>query len=186
MPAREIALVAPFDTRAMKGPGALLAGVPPLAQRQVEVPVGLAGRQRPSGSIFVTGPVVVGRLQGAEVVATLEGPGKVTGICVKPAAAPDRPLCIIKWPDRCAAQIGDILTFYLRYTNQGGQPITDIAVSDSLSGRFEYVPGSARSDRDAVFTTQPNEAGSVIVRWEVAGVLPPGQSGIVSFQVRIR
>ncbi len=79
-----------------------------------------------------------------------------------------------------------MVTFYLKYTNQGGLPITDIAVSDSLAGRFEYVPGSAHADRDAVFTTQPNEAGSLIVRWEVAGALPPGQSGTVSFQVRIR
>jgi uncharacterized repeat protein (TIGR01451 family) len=186
VPAAELALVAPFNAQAAKGQGVLLAGVPPLAWQQAESLVGLAARQRLSGSVLVTGPVVVGRVAGAEVVATLESPGGVTGVCPKVVHTVERPLCIIKWPDRNAAQIGDVLTFYLRYTNQGGLPITDVVVSDSLSARFEYVPGSARSDRDAVFTTQPNEAGSVIVRWEVAGALPPGQSGTVSFQVRIR
>ena len=58
--------------------------------------------------------------------------------------------------------------------------------SDSLTARLEYIPGSARSDRDAVFTLQQNEAGSVALRWEITGVLQPGKSGVVSFQARIR
>jgi len=78
------------------------------------------------------------------------------------------------------------VTFYLKYTNHGGKPISDVALSDSLTGRLEYVPGSARSDRNAVFTIQENEAGSVILRWEVTGKLLPGQSGVVSFQAKVR
>jgi hypothetical protein len=35
-------------------------------------------------------------------------------------------------------------------------------------------------------TVEPNEAGSVIVRWQISGKLLPGQSGVVSFQARIR
>ena len=54
---------------------------------------------------------------------------------------------------------------------QTGRPavFTDVAVTDSLSPRLEYVAGSAQSDRTAVFTTQDNGAGSVILRWEVSG-----------------
>ena len=63
---------------------------------------------------------------------------------------------------------------------------TDVAVTDSLSGRLEYVEGSAQSDRDAVFTLAQNEAGSVVLRWEVSGTLQPGQSGRVRFKVRVR
>ena len=51
----------------------------------------------------------------------------------------------------------------------------DVAVTDSLSGRLEYIPGSAQADRDAVFTTEPNEAGSVVLRWEISGRLLPGE-----------
>ena len=41
-------------------------------------------------------------------------------------------------------------------------------------------------DRPAVFTLQENEAGSVKLRWAIDGVLPPGQSGVITFQARIR
>ena len=70
--------------------------------------------------------------------------------------------------------------------NTGNRAISDVVVSDSLSGRLEYVPGSAKTDRNAVFTMQMNEAGSVVLRWEVGGRLLPGQTGLISFQARVR
>ncbi len=93
---------------------------------------------------------------------------------------------LVKCADRPAAQPGDVVTFILRYSNHGGKPLTDVAVTDSLSPRLEYVPGSAASDRTAVFTTQDNGAGSVILRWEVSGRLLPGQTGTLRFQARVR
>jgi hypothetical protein len=33
---------------------------------------------------------------------------------------------------------------------------------------------------------QANEAGSSVLRWQIAGELPPGQSGIVQFQAKVR
>ena len=95
-------------------------------------------------------------------------------------------MLIIKWPDRYGALVGDVVTFTLKYTNSGGRPITNIVVSDSLTTRFEYVPGTAKTDRAAIFTTQPNEAGSQVLRWEIPGSLQPRESGIVTFQVRVR
>ena len=64
--------------------------------------------------------------------------------------------------------------------------MTDVAVTDSLSGRLEYVPGSAQSDREAVFTMQANEAGSSVLRWEIGGTLAPGDTGRVKFKVKVR
>ena len=93
---------------------------------------------------------------------------------------------LIKCADRQSAQQGDVVTFFLRYSNHGGRPLTDVAVSDSLSSRLEYVAGSAQSDRDAVFTTEQNEAGSLILRWEVSGRLAPDQGGVLRFQARVR
>ena len=84
------------------------------------------------------------------------------------------------------AMIGDTVAFYLKFTNQGGQPISDVVIRDSLTPRFEYVPGSAKTDREALFTVTPNDAGSTVLRWEFGGVLQPHQTGIVSFQVRVR
>jgi uncharacterized repeat protein (TIGR01451 family) len=79
-----------------------------------------------------------------------------------------------------------VATFYLKYTNTGGQPMTNVIVSDSLTPRLEYIPGTALSDRDAVFTTQENECGSLALRWQIGGALPPGKSGMVRFQARVR
>jgi uncharacterized repeat protein (TIGR01451 family) len=133
------------------------------------------------------GTAVVGRIEGgpqtvSAQVTTLD----LTVCCHEAPCPPDKPLVLVKCADRCAAQPGDVVTFMLRYSNHGGRPITEVAVSDSLSPRLEYVPGSAQSDRPAVFTTQTNEAGSVILRWEISGTLQPGQSGALRFQARVR
>ncbi len=57
---------------------------------------------------------------------------------------------------------------------------------NGLSGRLEYVPGSAQSDRPANFTAAENEVGSVVVRWELPGTIMPGQSGLVRFKAKVR
>jgi uncharacterized repeat protein (TIGR01451 family) len=132
------------------------------------------------------GPAVAGRVEGLDVIRAIAETRDMTCVCNEIPHAPDKPLTLCKWTDAQAAKIGDVVTFYLKYTNHGARPITDIAVSDSLTTRLAYIPGSARSDHSAVFTTQENEAGSVILRWEIGGKLLPGQSGVVSFQARVR
>jgi uncharacterized repeat protein (TIGR01451 family) len=96
------------------------------------------------------------------------------------------PLRLQKWASTNAARPGEVVTFYLRYTNTSNRPLRDIAITDNLAPRFEYVAGSARSDREAVFVLQENQAGSRILRWEIRDPLPPGQHGTISFQVRVR
>jgi uncharacterized repeat protein (TIGR01451 family) len=134
------------------------------------------------------GTAVVARMEGGpEVVSGVVETRDFTICCCEPhIILPDKPLLLIKCTDRQSAQPGEVVTFFLRYSNHGGRPLTDVALSDSLSGRLDYVPGSAQSDRDAVFTTEQNEAGSVILRWEISGRLMPGQSGVVRFQAKVR
>jgi uncharacterized repeat protein (TIGR01451 family) len=134
----------------------------------------------------VTGPAVVGQIQGVKVMTALQETRDYTCVCNEVPHVPDKPLVLCKWTDAQSAKVGDIVTFFLKYSNQGGRPITDVAVSDSLTGRLEYVPGSSKSDRDAVFTMQENSAGSLVLRWEISGRLLAGQTGIVSFQAKIR
>jgi uncharacterized repeat protein (TIGR01451 family) len=129
---------------------------------------------------------VVGRVEGLSVVKSTAETQSLTLCCNEAPCVPEKPLHLCKWASAHSAQVGDVITFYLKYSNHGGKPISDVAVSDSLTARLEYVPGTAKADRDAVFTTQENEAGSVILRWEISGRLLPGQSGLVSFQARIR
>ena len=155
--------------------------------KQLELARQLSNRERlqQSGSVTVTS--VVGRIEAGPRVVKAEAETRdLTVCCNEVPCPPDKPLVLIKCADRPSAQIGDVVTFTLKYSNHGGKPITDVAVTDSLTTRLEYVPGSAQSDRPAVFTTQANEAGSLILRWEITGRLMPGSSGVVRFQARVR
>jgi uncharacterized repeat protein (TIGR01451 family) len=158
-----------------------------LLVKQVEFARQLSSNVAPQVAAGVEGTAVVGRVEGGpEVVSAQVTTRDLTVCCNEVPCPPDKPLVLVKCADRTCAQPGDIVTFTLRYSNQGGRPITDVAVSDSLSPRLEYVPGSAQADRPAVFTTQANEAGSAILRWEISGTLHAGQSGALRFKARVR
>jgi uncharacterized repeat protein (TIGR01451 family) len=157
--------------------------VPVVENTQLQV---LKGREQLSAVVAKVGPAIVGRVEGLRVQGSVQETQRLTGICLPPEVTHVKPLCLVKWADREAAKVGDVVTMYLRYTNYGDKAITDVVVSDSLTARLEYVPGTARSDRDAAFTTRPNEAGSAILEWQVTPPLLPGQSGTVSFQARVR
>jgi uncharacterized repeat protein (TIGR01451 family) len=156
--------------------------------RQVELARSLFRSETVAGTEQVVHTEVVGRYEGGPQLVKATAETRDLTVCCEegPIVLPDKPLVLCKWADKQTAQVGDVVTFTLRYSNQGGRPITDVAVSDSLTARLEYVPGSAVADRNAVFTTQANEAGSTILRWEITGTLQPGQSGVVRFQARIR
>jgi uncharacterized repeat protein (TIGR01451 family) len=155
--------------------------------QQVELARELSGNVALREARGMVGTAVVGRIEGGpQVVSAQVTTRDLTVCCHEAPCPPDKPLVLVKCADRTCAQPGDVVTFMLRYSNHGGRPITDVAVSDSLSPRLEYVPGSAQSDRPAVFTTQSNEAGSAILRWEISGTLQPGQSGALRFQARVR
>jgi uncharacterized repeat protein (TIGR01451 family) len=155
--------------------------------KQLELARELSTVARPAGYEQVVVTSVVARVEaGPQVVSGTAETRDLTICCNEAPCPPDKPLVLIKCADRPAAQVGDVVTFFLRYSNHGGRPLTDVAVTDSLSPRLEYVPGSAQSDRNAVFTTQDNGAGSVILRWEVSGRLLPGQTGSLRFQARVR
>lgn len=158
--------------------------------RQMELARDLGQQSGPRGVESAnSGPRAVGQLRGVNVVASVQELRDLTVTCDDAPRLLDKapqPLTLHKWADRESAQVGDVVTFFLKYTNQGGQPIDDVAVSDSLTGRLEYVPGSAQSSRDGVFTMQQNEAGSLILQWEISGRLLPGHSGTVRFQAKVR
>jgi uncharacterized repeat protein (TIGR01451 family) len=148
--------------------------------RELSQPLVLRGVEQ------VEGTAVVGRVEGLKVISGVAEVRDLTVACDQAPCPPEKPLVLFKWVDAKCVQVGDEVTFYLKFSNHGGKPISDVAVADSLTPRLEYVPGSARANRDAVFTTQANEAGSLMLRWEIGGQLLPGQSGVVSFKAKIR
>ena len=128
---------------------------------------------------------MVGRVEaGANIVQAEVETSDLTVCCNEVPCPPDKPLVLIKCADRQSAQVGDVVTFVLKYSNHGGRPITDVAVTDQSDDALGVCPGQSQSDRAAVFTMQANEAGSLVLRWEITGRLMPGTSGVVRFQVR--
>ncbi len=188
-------IIAPVGYQVVQSPGkaqavqlqeVLLSRLPSREHRQVEEVEIVNGRERASAVQARQGLIAVEQFQGlALVVGRMKG-AEVVGVCQSRPPRQPRPLVLCKTADKAAVQVGEIVSFRLRYTNAGQDPITDVVISDSLTGRLEYVPGSAAADRPHVFTTQPNAAGSLVLRWELAGTVHPGQSGEVTFQARVR
>jgi uncharacterized repeat protein (TIGR01451 family) len=176
------------------GPGLNRKTLPPLVANGATNPALVRKTEQPHATIvrvalhelesFQGGPLVLGTVEGLLVKATVIEP--LTLIQYRDQCKPSDPLVLIKTLDPREAKPGDIVTFTIKYVNYGGKPAENIIVADSLASRLEYVPGSSRGDRPTTFTMQANEAGSAVLRWQVAGDLPPGQSGIVQFQAKVR
>jgi uncharacterized repeat protein (TIGR01451 family) len=129
-------------------------------------------------------PVMVSSGQGHGQVLSSEGPAEIRKVDIKPGR-PAR-LVLEKTVNKPAAQPGDTVTFILRYTNTGDEPMSSVAVIDSLPGRLEYVQGTAKSSADSIFTAEDNEVGSSTLRWELKAPLKGKQTGLVEFQARLR
>ncbi|QJW97316.1 DUF11 domain-containing protein [Frigoriglobus tundricola] len=136
------------------------------------------------GASFFIGserPLVVGQVEGVKVTGALVEPEQLTAF---PTLCP---LTVTKSVDPPGPkEPGEVVTITIKYLNSGGKAVSDVVISDSLSGRLEYLTGSAASDRPANFTAAENEVGSVVVRWELPGTILPGQSGTVKFKAKVR
>jgi uncharacterized repeat protein (TIGR01451 family) len=100
---------------------------------------------------------------------------------------PNKPgLAVLKQVDATEAEPGDVVTYTIRFRNMGNVPIRAVSIVDSLLARLEYVPQSAQGPKGTVFTSAPNLAGSTELRWDLPGILKPGDEGAVSFQVKVR
>lgn len=95
-------------------------------------------------------------------------------------------LRLCKAASHTTANSGDIVSFSLRFDNQGAQPLGNLVLLDSLSPRLEYIEGSQQCSVNASFTTEPNSAGSLSLRWEIEAPLEPLSGGVISFDCRVR
>lgn len=95
-------------------------------------------------------------------------------------------LRIVKCASTDAAHPGDEVEFTLRFDNIGDAPMNDVVIVDNLTTRLAYVEGSADASVDADFSTARNEAGSLVLRWEIDGEIKPGEGGLLTFKTRVR
>jgi uncharacterized repeat protein (TIGR01451 family) len=101
-------------------------------------------------------------------------------------SSPAPRLRLVKVASTPFAEPGDEVAFTFRFDNVGNQPIGNVTILDSLSGRLEYVAGSAQCSRRAQFSARPNEEDSVVVRCDLTDPLPPGAGGVLRFSCRVR
>jgi uncharacterized repeat protein (TIGR01451 family) len=175
-------------TIALHSPGSTVGQSMLLKQEQIQRTEGVGSQLRLSRLYHSLGVSVTGRVQGVDIRTTARNTEFVEAIAIGPTLPEpaDGPLRIIKWPDKACVNVGEIVTFHLKYSNTGGQPITNVVVADNLTARLEYVKGSTKTDRDATFTIEPNETGSSVLRWQITGALQPREHGLITFQVRVR
>ena len=102
------------------------------------------GREKASGIHGSQGVVITTQFEGTATVSGKLKTAAIAGACPKPGPGPDRPLILCKEADRYTARVGDVITFTLKYSNSGAQPMTDVVVTDSLTGRLEYVPAAPK------------------------------------------
>ncbi len=144
-----------------------------LVERSKEAAITLTGVQAPQ--------VLFGVKQAHAEVGVREA-----GI-VYQTDGPEHPkLRLLKLASCGHAQLGEEVEFTLRYDNVGDQLIGNVTIVDNLSTRLEYVPDTAKSSVDADFITQSNDAGSLILRWEIKDPVKPGDGGILRFRVKVR
>jgi uncharacterized repeat protein (TIGR01451 family) len=124
--------------------------------------------------------------EGVRILGRIEASKQVIGEEIPPEQCEEGPLELCKICSTDKAQLGDIVTYTIKYANKTCQPILDVAIVDSLTARLEYIPGSQKSTRESIFVTQKNEVGAQILRWEIKDAVPAKQAGEVSFQVRVK
>jgi uncharacterized repeat protein (TIGR01451 family) len=144
-----------------------------LLERAVESAITLTGVQAPQ--------VVFGVKQAHAMVSE-----KQVGVIYQ-SDEPNRPrLRLLKCASCGNALPGEEVEFTLRFDNIGDQVIGNVTIVDNLSRRLEYVPDSAKSSVDADFITRANDAGSLVLRWEIKDPVKPGEGGVLRFRVKVR
>lgn len=151
-------------------------------------PVEVGGRVRPAIFVIANNVAEVVGLNRPQVEAKIQSVRVIIGSVETDeiTSGPDQLVVTKAVRPAGPVQAGEVVTFTVTYRNATAFPASDLVLSDSLSGRLEYVEGSQQSDRPANVTTAPNEAGSVVLRFEIPGPIPPGGGGIVKFQARVR
>ncbi len=172
------------------GERAIASRQPSVGIENFQQPIGTTGQMRASGILapifpitkdtWTGRPAAVAVWRGLQVTAQLRDVADLT-------VYPDCGLVLAKRMEpRNPQKIGDEVVFHLHYRNPTGQPMSEIVITDSLTGRLEYIEETQKSDRPATFTAAPNEAGSLTLRWQIDTPLLPGQSGTITFKARIR
>lgn len=93
---------------------------------------------------------------------------------------------ILKTADREFAHPGEELTFTIRFTNHGGRPVYQVQILDHLTPRIEYISGSAFSKLNGVLDVTDESGGTQLLSFQLSEPLEAGQTGEITFRVKVR
>ena len=130
-------------------------------------------------SIHDIGPVIIADDVFGQAVTSVKSADVYTAVEDR---RPPGDLRVVKLADQQSAQPGDVLTFRIRFYNDGGRELTSVRILDHLSPRLEYVEGSAKSELEGKLTVEHDDYGGQLLRFELAAPLEGGASGEISFQ----
>jgi len=99
---------------------------------------------------------------------------------------PQPRLRVVKVASSQMVKPGELVAFTIRFDNVGNQTIGNVTILDNLSARLEYVADTAQCSLPAEFSTQTNDVGSQVLRWEITPPVEPGRGGVVRFTARVR
>ena len=94
-------------------------------------------------------------------------------------------LRVTKVASKIAAELGEEVEFTIRFDNLSSKPVGNVTLVDNLTGRLQYVPGSAECSLKATFIEKKNEGGSLLLRWEVTDPVKPFKGGIIRFKCKV-
>ena len=118
-------------------------------------------------------PIVVNDLSSAQQIIHVESDGKGSVLRVTKIAS------------KIAAELGEEVEFTIRFDNLSSKPVGNVTLVDNLTGRLQYVPGSAECSLKAKFIEKVNEGGSLMLRWEVKDPVKPFKGGIIRFKCKV-
>ena len=118
-------------------------------------------------------PIVVNDLSAAQQIISIESDGKGSVLRVTKVAS------------KIAADVGEEVEFTIRFDNLSSKHVGNVTLVDNLTGRLQYVEGTAECSLKANFVNKVNEGGSLTLRWEIVDPVKPQKGGIIRFKCRV-
>ena len=93
---------------------------------------------------------------------------------------------IIKLADKQTAARGEIITFTIRFSNEGDKELRNVRIIDNLTPRLEFIEGSDTCDRKGKLSVEDNGEGSLVLQWNIEEPLKGQEQGVVTFKTRVK